>query len=281
VAICGKVNNLVKTAFARVVETERLYGDTYVTWFAAPAIARGATPGRFVMLRCAELPPRGEEPPSSASLPDDPLLPRAMSIHRLRPGADGAEWSVLYDVVGRGTAWLASRRAGDLAFCWGPLGHGYTVRAVSQHLLLVAGGIGVAPLVWLADEAVEQGKSVTFVLGGRSAGQIFPPALLPREVEVVVTTEDGSLGRRGLATEAFIEHLEWCDQAFACGPNAMFAAMAGAMRRERARRPVQALLEERMGCGTGICYGCAVKTRRGMRLVCKDGPRFDLRDLEW
>jgi dihydroorotate dehydrogenase electron transfer subunit len=272
----------MKTAFARVTETERLYGDACVTWFAAPELLRGATPGQFVMLRCGQPSPVGEAPPRAIDLPDDPLLPRAMSIHRVRPGPDGPEWSILYDVVGRGTEWLAARRAGDLIFCWGPLGHGYTVRRGAQHLLLVGGGIGVAPLVWLADEAAAQGKNVTFVLGGRSAQQIFPPALLPREAEVVITTEDGSLGRQGLATEAFAEHLEWCDQAFACGPNAMFRAMADAMRRAPAsnsRRPVQVLLEERMGCGTGICYGCAVKTRKGMRLVCKDGPKFELREV--
>jgi dihydroorotate dehydrogenase electron transfer subunit len=229
------------------------------------------------MLRCVEVAAATEG--AAAALPGDPLLPRAMSVHRIRTGPDGQEWAVLYDVVGRGTAWLASRRPDDLVYCWGPLGRGYDVQATSRQLLLVAGGIGVAPLVWLADEAVAQGRSVTLVLGGRAAGQIFPAALLPPQVEVIVTTEDGSLGRRGLATEAFAEHLEWCDQAFACGPNAMFRAMAGIVRQRRIRRAVQVLLEEQMGCGTGICYGCAVETRKGMRLVCKDGPMFDLREL--
>ena len=131
-------------------------------------------------------------------------------------------------------------------------------------------------IVYFSDE---QGSSVTLVLGGRSAEQLFPAPNLAAEVEVVVTTEDGSLGRRGLATEAFADHLEWCDQAFACGPNAMFQALAEAMRRRRVRRPVQVLLEEGMACGTAICYGCAVETKRGIRLVCRDGPQFDLRDL--
>jgi len=265
--------------FARVVQNERLYGGTFVTWFAPSEITDGAGPGQFVMLRTGEAPVLAEAPPPATALPGDPLLPRAMSIHRLRPGAGGTEWSVLYDVVGRGTAWLASRRVDDLVFCWGPLGNGYSVADASQQLLLVAGGIGVAPLVWLADQAVERGKSVMLVLGGRTKEQVYPAALLQPEVEVVVMTEDGSLGRRGLATEAFAEHLEWCDQAFACGPNAMFQAMSSAMRGVRARRPVQVLLEERMGCGTGICYGCAVETRKGMRLVCKDGPKFELREL--
>jgi dihydroorotate dehydrogenase electron transfer subunit len=163
--------------------------------------------------------------------------------------------------------------------CWGPLGRGYSVRPSTQHMLLVAGGIGVAPLVWLAEDAVAAGKSVVTVLGGRTKEQIFPSKLLPKEVEVVITTEDGSLGRQGLATEAFVEQLEWCDQAFACGPNAMFQAMAEVMRGHKTSRPVQVLLEERMGCGTAICYGCAVETRKGMRLVCKDGPRFDLPEV--
>jgi len=202
-----------------------------------------------------------------------------MSYHRLRNTKAGPEWSILYAVVGRGTAWLAARKPGDQVLCWGPLGRGYSVRSTSQHLLLVAGGIGVAPLVWLAEEAVAERKDVTMVLGGRSKDQIFPPTHLPAEVEVVITSEDGSAGTQGLATDAFAEHLEWCDQAFACGPNAMFQAMAGVIRTSKYRRPVQVLLEERMGCGTAICYGCAVETRKGMQLVCKDGPRFDLRDM--
>jgi dihydroorotate dehydrogenase electron transfer subunit len=103
--------------------------------------------------------------------------------------------------------------------------------------------------------------------------------MLPPQVEVVAFTEDGSLGRQGLATEGFAEYLDWCDQAFACGPTALFGAMNRVVRHRGSRRSVQILLEERMGCGTGICYGCAVQTKKGMRLVCKDGPRFELRDL--
>ncbi len=268
-------------AFATVVENERLYGDTYITWFRSPELARDAYPGQFLMLRCSDDPAYGGEArPGHA---DDPLLPRPMSYHRVRAGGDGTEFAILYDVVGRGTAWLASRRTGDRVCAWGPLGRGYQVGRSSRNLLLVGGGIGVAPLVWLADDAVTRGLNVTMVVGARSAAHVFPSALLPPEVEVVVMTDDGSSGREGFATEPFGELLEWCDQAFACGPNAMFAAMAGVARKARVRRSVQVLLEERMGCGTGICYGCAVDVRvrggRAMKLICKDGPRFDLRDV--
>ncbi len=271
----------MNAGYATVVENERLYGDTYVTWLRAPELAGGAYPGQFAMLRCSDDAAYGGE--GAAGHADDPLLPRPMSYHRVRIGADGPEWAILYDVVGRGTAWLATRWPGDRVYAWGPLGRGYQVGRSSHNLLLVAGGIGVAPLVWLADDAVTRGLNVTMVVGGRSSAHIFPSALLPREVEVVVTTDDGSAGRRGFATEPFGELLEWCDQAFACGPAPMFAAMGAIARRARVRRSVQVLLEERMGCGTGICYGCAVEVRirggRAMKLVCKDGPRFDLRDV--
>jgi dihydroorotate dehydrogenase electron transfer subunit len=275
----------VKVAYAEVVENERLYADTYVTWFRSPEIGNGAQPGQFLMLRCDDAasfnPASSLEPPASAT--DDPLLPRPMSYYRLREGAAGPEWAILYDVVGRGTAWLSRRRPGDRVYCWGPLGIGYKVGRTSRNLLLVAGGIGVAPLVWLADDAVARGLNVTMIVGARDAAHVFPAHLVHPQVEIVVTTDDGSAGRKGFVTEPFAELLEWCDQAFACGPTPMFRALAEVARKSKTRRSVQALLEERMGCGTGICYGCAVEVRvrggRAMKLVCKDGPRFEIRDV--
>ena len=277
----------MNAGYATVVENARVYGDTYVTWFHAPELGRGAYPGQFLMLRCSDDAAYGSE--ACAGHADDPLLPRPMSYHRVCVGAHGPEWAILYEVVGRGTAWLAARRPGDRVYGWGPLGRGYHVGRGSRNLLLVAGGIGVAPLVWLADDAVARGLNVTIIIGARSAAHVFPSALLPKEVEVVVTTDDGSAGRAGFVTEPFAELLEWCDQPFACGPNAMFAAMATVARTAGVRRSVQVLLEERMACGTGLCYGCAVEVRvrgrtarlggRSMKLVCKDGPRFDVRDV--
>lgn len=250
---------------ACVTENRRLYGDTYETWFQAPGLVHAAVPGQFVMVAGGE--------------GIDPLWRRAYSIYRLREGAEGIEFGLLYEVVGRGTAWLAQRRPGDRVFAYGPLGRGYRIHPNAQNLLLVAGGIGVAPLVWLADTAVAQRRNATLVVGGRDAAHVYPAHLLPPELEIVVTTEDGSLGRRGLVTEPLATYLPWADQVFACGPNAMFRAIAEVMHWSRSRKPVQVLLEERMPCGLGICYGCAVFTKRGVRLICKDGPRFDLRDL--
>ena len=274
----------MKTAWAEVVEHERVYADTWITWFRSAEIGNGAYPGQFLMVRCSDA---AAGAPTTYNLQPltsyDPLLPRPMSFHRVRNGATGPEWSILYDVVGRGTAWLSRRKPGDRVYAWGPLGRGYEIGHTSHNLLLVAGGIGVAPLVWLAEDAVARRLSVTMIVGARDAAHVFPSHLLPPEVEVIVTTDDGSAGRKGFVTEPFGELLEWCDQAFACGPNVMMQAMAAVARASKTRRSLQVLLEERMGCGTGICYGCAVQVRvrggRAMKLICKDGPRFEARDV--
>ncbi|MPZ49897.1 MAG: dihydroorotate dehydrogenase electron transfer subunit [Dehalococcoidia bacterium] len=279
----------MKTGFARVTENTRLYGDTYIMWLDSPELIQGATPGQFLMLRCADLLPGldGAAELTGASIADDPLLGRAMSYHRIREGENGREFSILYDVVGRGTAWLARRDPGDRVYAWGPLGRGYSLPGQSgQNMLLVGGGIGIAPLLWLADEGVARGKSVVLIDGARDAKGVFPAELVPAEAEVVVTTQDGSVGRQGLVTDVFLDYYGWADQVFACGPNPMFAALSEVLtrhegsQRARRRKPVQALLESAMGCGTGICYGCAIFDRRGNpRLVCKEGPRFELREI--
>ncbi|HEX5940293.1 MAG TPA: dihydroorotate dehydrogenase electron transfer subunit [Dehalococcoidia bacterium] len=253
-------------ALARVIETQLVYERTYLQWYSSPEVGRSAQLGQFVMLRC-----RDEQEL-------DPLLPRAMSFHRVRGNGQG-EWAILFTVVGRGTEWLSRRRPGDMVGVFGPLGRGFAVKDSSRNLLLVAGGIGIAPLVWLAEDAVAKGQNVMLLAGARTAAQVFPAELLPSEVELVVTTEDGSLGRRGLVSEALAEYLPWCDQAFACGPNPMFKALAEIRRKAGLRKPVQILMEERMCCGTGVCYSCAVFARKGPRLVCKDGPMFEIHEV--
>ena len=255
----------MKLEQALVVSQEEVYEDTYLMWLSCPPVARGAAPGRFLMVHCGD--------------GYDPLLPRPMSFHRFRRSGSETQFAILYDVRGRGTDMLSARRVGDRLSVFGPLGRGYSMSPAAQNLLLVAGGLGVAGVIALADEAIAAGKSVTLLQGARTAAKLFPPQMLPREVEAVSATDDGSTGHKGNVTELLPAYLSWADQVFACGPNPMFAAMAQVMRQARSRRPVQALLEERMGCGTGICYGCAVFTRKGVRLVCRDGPRFDLREV--
>ena len=255
----------MKLECAQVVSHDEVYDNTFVIWLSCPPVARGSSPGRFLMIHCGD--------------GFDPLLPRPMSFHRFRERNGEKQFAILFDVRGRGTAWLSARKAGDSLSVFGPLGRGYNVNPRSQNLLLVAGGIGVAAVVALADEALAGGRSVTLLQGARSSNKLHPPALLPRDVELLSATDDGSTGHKGYIVDLIPEHLSWADQVFACGPNPMFAGMARVMREARSRKPVQALLEEHMGCGTGVCYGCAVFTRKGAPLVCKDGPRFELRDV--
>lgn len=250
---------------ALVLSQQRLYDDTFLMWLSCPPVARGASPGRFLMIRCSE--------------GFDPFLPRPMSFHRFREASGERQFAILYEVRGRGTAWLSARQSGEEITLFGPLGRGVTVNPRARHLLLVAGGLGIAPLVCLLDQAVAQGRVVTLLQGARTGERLYPPHMLPPEVEVVSATEDGSTGHKGYVTDLLPEYLPWADQVFACGPSPMFAAIARILRESASRKPVQVLLEERMACGTGICYGCAIATRRGMRLVCRDGPRFDLRQL--
>jgi dihydroorotate dehydrogenase electron transfer subunit len=256
----------VRSVTTEVTESARLYGDTHILWLTMPPELASAAPGQFVMAYASEY--------------SDPLLGRALSIHRTRTGAGGEEFALLFDVVGRGTDWLARRVPGEAVRVVGPLGRGFEPRARVQRMLLVGGGIGCAPLIWLADRLVADGREVTIALGGRSEAQIFPAALLDTVVELVVATEDGSLGTRGRVTAPFETLLPWCDQVFACGPNPMFEALHGVVRASGLRKPVQALIEQTMACGMGICYSCAVFPRRGgVKLTCTDGPMFDLRDL--
>ena len=250
---------------ARVVETAEIYADTYVTWYEGDEFCRDAQPGQFVMVR-----PR-------AGL--DPFLGRAFSFYRFRERRGERQFALLYHVVGRATAIMAAQRPGDLVQITGPLGHGFEVAANARNLLLVGGGVGIAPLVALADAQIAQEKQIVLCFGARDAAGVYPADLLPAEVEYAASTEDGSLGRRGLVTDLFADYLPWADQSLACGPTPMFRAMADVVRRDGMRRRVQILMETEMACGTGICYGCAVFTKKGVRLCCKDGPRFALADL--
>lgn len=256
----------MQSEVCEVMESARLYGNTYILWLTMPASFQSAAYGQFVMAYASEY--------------SDPLLGRAISIHRMRDGERGREFALLFDVVGRGTDWLSRRVPGETVRIVGPLGRGFEVRPGVQRMLLVGGGIGCAPLVWLADNLAEQGREVTMILGGRGEAQIFPPHLLPPSVEVVVTTDDGSAGERGRVTGPFEQLLSWSDQVFTCGPTPMFEAMHAVVAKSGLRKPVQALMEERMACGMGICYSCAVFPRKGgVKLCCTDGPMFDLRDL--
>ncbi|MBT9171714.1 MAG: Dihydroorotate dehydrogenase B (NAD(+)), electron transfer subunit [Syntrophomonadaceae bacterium] len=240
-----------------------------------------ALPGQFVMvsvlpdsvpLSLRERPGEGFEP--ATALPAcDPLLRRPLSVHDCRPG----ELVLLYRVAGRGTVLLAGRKPGDSVDVLGPLGQGFPLSA-SRQAILVAGGIGVAPLFYLARTLLEAGREVLFLFGaGEQAGLYRRRELALSGAEVRLATDDGSAGFHGPVTGLLREALGRNQGAvFACGPEPMLQAVAELCR--AAERECIVSLEARMACGVGACLGCVVPVRRhGLavyRRTCTEGPVF-------
>jgi len=203
----------------------------------------------------------------------DTLLRRPLSVHLV----DRGKMALLFDIVGKGTKWLSQRQIGDTIDIFGPLGNGYTIYPDSKNLLLVAGGIGIAPLYFLAQEALGKNRSVILLYGTADKNRCS----IPLQIELVSATEDGAVGYRGKVTDLLPQHIDWADQVFVCGPLGMYKIMHKQRRQLLKGKPTQVSLEVRMGCGFGVCYGCTVKTKRGLKQVCKDGPVFDLDDILW
>ena len=229
-----------------------------------PQVAETAQPGQFVHLRIGSL--------------SDPLLRRPFSIHRTNP--EEAEVSILYQVVGRGTKLLSQKHRGEKLDCLGPLGRGFAIPKGTGQFILVAGGIGIAPLIFLAETLLEKEKrkkmEVVFLMGAASAQYILPESeLLCWGAAVEVTTDDGSKGHRGPVTDLLTRQVDRSVESchiFACGPEGMLKEVAQIAGQQKI--PGQICLERRMACGVGACLGCVVNTRSGYQRVCVDGPVF-------
>ncbi len=237
----------------------------YLIWLESPEVAAIALPGQFVMVRCEE----------------QCLLRRPLSIHQL---ANATKLALLFTIVSRGTHWLSQCQAGDSIDLLGPLGNGFSIHPKTRNLLLVAGGIGIAPLYSLASSASKKGYSIKILLGARTAIQLYLKTYQdqPIKAEFVLVTEDGTTDEKGVITNLIPKYIDWADQIFACGPTAMYLDMAHRKQELKLKgKLVQISLEVRMGCGRGICYGCTVKTKGGLKQVCKDGPVFNLEDILW
>ena len=234
-----------------------------------PEIALAAVPGQFVQVRVTE--------------GSDPFLRRTFSIC----GCDPAMGTVrlLIDIVGRGTVLLGCAKRGGVLNLIGPLGSGFDPAPGSPgHWVLVAGGVGAAPLVFLAKRLAEDSaKQVTFLMGARTEQRHeMLDGMLPDAVRVLRATDDGSLGHHGTAAELLerLMHPRAPDMIAACGPHPMLEAVARIARGRGVSCAVS--LEERMACGLGACLGCAVRLADGrMARSCVDGPVFDAEVLAW
>ncbi len=245
-----------------ILVNEQLTADIFRLTVHAPEIAAAALPGQFVMVRAAD------------SL--DPLLRRPFSIHSR--GADGS-LSLLFKVVGKGTALLAKTKPGDALDLLGPLGKGFALPAAEKPVCLIGGGMGIAPLYFLAQEL--RGPKYA-LLGARNRDELAPLAKLFAEIgcAVQLATDDGSLGHHGFIPDLLDAVLPDVCQVCTCGPKAMMRGVAGKCR--AAGVPCQVSLETHMACGMGACLGCVLPGADGRQAhVCTDGPVFNAEELAW
>ena len=263
----------MKQSLFTLEHTRQLTDDTYELVLSGDTSAITA-PGQFVNI---QLPGR--------------FLRRPISICDWM----GDTLRVVFEVRGEGTEWLSRRKAGDKLDVLGPLGRGFDVSG--KKLLVVGGGIGVPPLLGCAKYAASRGGEVHACLGFRDEGHLMLTGDFAEYCRCLhVISDDGSTGRKGFVTELVEEFLaaEACagdactaccgaparPVILACGPRPMLKGVAALA--ERYGVPCQVSLEERMGCGVGACLVCACKTADGrMKHVCKDGPVFDSREVDW
>lgn len=224
-------------------------------------------PGQFYQVKCADGP--------------EHMLRRPISVHSLPEWSDRRHvLELLVENVGWGTHILCSLQEGDGISLLGPLGNGFTV-AGNGGSLLVAGGMGIAPLAFLAREIAEAGKDFRMVCGFKSAENV-DAGTVNSIGGIEVCTEDGTMGTRGTACDLLSRYLkEGSHRAiFTCGPEAMMAAVSDMA--EKLGIPCQVSLVSRMACGIGVCRGCVRRSRDGGNLcVCKEGPVFDSKQVEW
>jgi dihydroorotate dehydrogenase electron transfer subunit len=277
---------------AELVDSREILPGQWLQSFHAPALARGSRAGQFVHVRAGDW--------------SGLVLRRPFSFNTV-DAATGII-TIHFRTVGRGTDWFTRLRAGDTIDMLGPLGRPFEVDPRSRHLLLVAGGLGIAGVRMLADEAVRDGRQVVLLFGAANARDVYPSSLLPDEVEYVVATDDGSLGHHGFVTELVPGYEAWADQAFACGPAPMLRALATLATGRRGRLGVarlgrkrgagkvdppgspqarrkaflQVSMEQNMGCAVGACLGCVVMSTSGTpQRVCREGPVFASEEIAW
>lgn len=256
---------------AHVVSIEELAGHYYHLLLKEPHLAVQSQPGQFLYIRIGE------------GL--TPFLRRPFSVAGAFPREGTVQ--IIFRLAGEGTAILGRIKKDAALNCMGPLGKGF--RTASSHLpaVLLAGGAGVAPLLFLAQVLAAQKRKVILFYGAVSGAELLPlQKLLPQETEVHLATEDGSRGYHGRVTALFTTALQrglLPAEIFACGPRPMLQVLA--LKNKDWKLPLQFSLEERMACGLGACQGCVVKIRLGGESmyspVCHDGPVFDAQEVEW
>jgi dihydroorotate dehydrogenase electron transfer subunit len=254
----------MRTLSCKLAANRRAAEGIYLATLDAPEIAKAASPGQFVHV--------------SFSVETGSLLRRPFSIHAV----EGDKIHILYRVVGAATFAMSHMRGGVKLDVLGPLGKPFNAPK-SGPVILLGGGMGIAPLLFLAQKLSGKLDMKAIVAAKTADGLARLAQLRKTGAQVLLCTEDGSRGKRGLATEILEAELQKCEgkaTVFACGPAGMLKRAAQICA--KAGAPCQVSLEEHMACGIGVCLCCPVPVNSGgYKSVCKDGPVFDAREVAW
>jgi dihydroorotate dehydrogenase electron transfer subunit len=248
----------MKKVRMKVIRTRRIAKDTIEMQLKDDYITEVARAGQFIYIQ----------------LPDFTLR-RPISIADINKEKN--QLTILFKILGKGTARLATYESGEFLDCIGPNGNGFSSFCNdTQSVLLLGGGIGVPPLYYLGKYLIEKGIQVTSILGFQSAEHIFYEKEFQRLGETLIVTDDGSYGEKGFVTD-LIDSVPTFDIFYACGPTGMLRAVQHQLEGKKGYLS----LEERMGCGIGACSACAVKStdQDGYLRVCHDGPVFSAREV--
>lgn len=249
-----------KQVKCQIIDHQQLGPLYFRLTLASEYISTTAKPGQFVNVRVSD--------------GFDPLLRRPLSIHRVN--RTEKTFQLLYEVVGTGTDLLSQKRKGEELDILGPLGNSFDLSQVKDSAILVGGGMGVAPLLFLAEEL--KGKNLQILIGASSNNCLVCLDDFKQITDKVqISTDDGSCDKKCFVPELLkplTAHSSQPIPTFACGPKGMLKVISKITT-------AQVSMEARMACGIGTCLGCVIKTKSGYKKVCKDGPVFDSKEIEW
>jgi len=205
------------------------------------------------------------------------FLRRPISVYDVDKQANTMD--LLIQIVGDGTESLSKKQKGETVNLVYPLGRGFSLGGVKK-VLLAGGGVGIAPLLYLGKMLKSSDVEVTTLIGGRGSDNIIETSLFEKNGEVYISTEDGSVGEKGLlTTNTVMDKVDVFDRIYCCGPDPMMKAVASVAKRNQVDCEVS--LENMMACGIGACLCCVEETTTGNRCVCTDGPVFNINELKW
>ena len=247
----------------KVVDNKRINNDIFILELSGNNYFPELKPGQFVQARIDGSP--------------GTFLRRPLSIHDV--DYSGNKIKLLVQIAGKGTETLSGLNKGDTLNIIYPLGNSFTLPRPDDHVLIVGGGCGAAPLLFLGKYLKSNGYSPDILLGFRNSERIIEYEEYSEIGRVFLTTEDGSRGEKGFVTDHSVLTGTGYDRIYCCGPDAMMRAVAKYCLKRGITCEVS--LENLMACGIGACLCCVVDTVKGNLCTCIDGPVFNITDLKW